>query len=273
MTEQSLSIQVVEQKEVEFYGDQVIAVRMQDGRVYVPVRPICDLLGVSWASQRNRINRDAVLSDETCNISVFVMNTQGKGQHRDMLCLPLDFVSGFLFGINADRVKAAIRDKLLRYQRECHKVLSEAFQEGRLTAETSFDDLLTQLDNEAVQAYKIAQAVMKLAQNQILMEARLVGRLDEHEQRLEALESQSQDTSQSVSEDEASQISQAVKAVAITLGKQTKRNEFGAVYGEMYRKFGITSYKLLPRSKFQDAMTWLTEWYQSLHDDQVGLPF
>ena len=73
-----------------------------------------------------------------------------------------------------------------------------------------------------------------------------------------------------VTEDQSSQISQAVKAVAITLAKQTKRNEFGAVYGEFYRKFGVTSYKMLPVEKFDTAMRWLSDWYQSL---EGSVPF
>ena len=60
------------------------------------------------------------------------------------------------------------------------------------------------------------------------------------------------------------QISQSVKAVAIELGKQTKRNEFGGVYGELYRKFEITSYKALPSAKFEECLAWLTEWHQTL---------
>ncbi len=32
--------------------------------LYVPVRPICENLGLSWGSQRNRIYRDEVLRDE-----------------------------------------------------------------------------------------------------------------------------------------------------------------------------------------------------------------
>ena len=99
------SLSVIEQKTVEFYGDEIIAVRAQDGSVYVPVRPICDLLGVSWSSQQNRINRDEVLSEVAANISVFVTNTQGQEQHRSMLCLPLDYISGFLFGLSAGRVR------------------------------------------------------------------------------------------------------------------------------------------------------------------------
>jgi hypothetical protein len=63
------------------------------------------------------------------------------------------------------------------------------------------------------------------------------------------------------------QISQAVKTVALALGKRTKRNEFGAVYGELYRKFGITSYKMLPAKKFEPAINFLTEWHQNLEGD------
>jgi len=70
-----------------------------------------------------------------------------------------------------------------------------------------------------------------------------------------------------VTPDQASQISQAVKAVALALGQLTNRNEFGGVYGEFYRKFGITSYKALPAKKFDEALQFLTEWHQSLVGD------
>ena len=50
----------VEQKQVEFYGDTIIAVRAKEGAIYVPVRPICELMGLDWSSQRQRIARDPV---------------------------------------------------------------------------------------------------------------------------------------------------------------------------------------------------------------------
>jgi hypothetical protein len=189
-----------------------------------------------------------------------------------MLCLPLDYLTGFLFGINASRVKSELRDSVIRYQRECYKVLAEAFQEGRLTADPVLDELLKS-DTEAVQAYKMLQAMVKLARNQIQLEAQLgthATQLIDHEHRLEEIESTLGDTGRNVTPDQASQISQAVKAVAIALGKRTKRNEFGAVYGELYRKFGIISYKSLPASRFEEAMKFLTEWHQDLTGD---IPF
>ena len=183
-----------------------------------------------------------------------------------MICLPLDYISGFLFGINATRVKEEVRDRLIRYQRECYRVLAEAFQEGRLTADPVLDDLLRS-DSEAVQAYRMLQALVKLARNQILIEAQLhthTEQLADHDQRLEDIEATLGDTGRLVTPDQASQISQAVKAVALALGKKSGRNEFGAIYGELYRKFGITGYKQLPASKFQQAMDWLTDWHEKL---------
>lgn len=258
----------VEQKQVVFYGDELTAVSVQiknRTEVFVPVRPICDFLGVAWSPQLRRINRDPVLAAEAKGVTLMVT----PGGRQEMICLPIDYISGFLFGINASRVKEEVRERLIRYQRECYKVLAEAFQEGRLTADPILDELL-QSDTDAVQAYKMLQAMVKLARNQVLLEAQLEThstKLIDHEQRLEEIESSLGDTGRHVTPDQASQISQAVKAVAIALGKQTKKNEFGAVYGELYRKFGITSYKLLPVSRFEEAMKFLTEWYQTLVGD------
>ena len=259
------SLSVIEQKTVEFYGDEIIAVRAKDGSVYVPVRPICDLLGVSWSSQQNRINRDEVLSEVAQTISVFVTNTQGQEQHRAMLCLPLDYISGFLFGLSAGRVREDIKDKILRYKKECYQVLAEAFHEGRLTPDTDFEALL-QTNSPAAQAYKTFQAMAKLARHQLILESRL----DQHEERLEQLESVIGDPGRFVTPDQASQISQGVKTIALKLGKKSGRNEYGAVYGELYRKFGITGYKQLQASKFQQAMSWLNEWRENIEGD---LPF
>lgn len=255
----------VEQKEVEFYGDEIIAVRTTDGAVYVPVRPICELLGVAWGPQYRRINRDTVLSEEVKSVAVASMEGD-RLVTRDMQCLPVDYISGFLFGINADRVKPELKERIIRYQRECYKVLAEAFHEGRLTADPTFDDLLA-ADSPAAQAYKMATAIMQMARQQLLLEAQVnqhTSRLDDYEERLELVESTLGDPGRFVTPDQAMQISQAVKMVAMELGKRTKKNEYGAVYGQLYRQFAVTSYKQLPGSQFEQAMSWITDWYKRI---------
>jgi len=117
---------------------------------------------------------------------------------------------------------------------------------------------------------------MELARNQLLLEAQLEThdvRLDEQSRRLELVEATLGDTGRQVTPDQASQISQAVKTVAMKLSKASGRNEYGGVYGELYRKFGITSYKQLPAAKFDEAMNWLNEWRGALSNDEDGLPF
>jgi hypothetical protein len=257
----------VEQRTILFYEDEITAVRMEDGRIFVPVRPIVERLGLNWSGQRLRLLRDPVLQEEQ---RVCVIHTLRRGP-QEAICVPLDYLSGFLFGISADRVKPEYREDVIRYQRECYKVLSEALYEGRLVTDLTFDDLLQTADPGAVQAYQIAQAVLRLAKNQIMLEARLSGRLDHHESRLVAIESKLDDPERHVTPEQASQLSQAVKAVAIELGRKSGRNEFGAIYGELYRKFGITSYKMLPARRFAEAIRFLTEWHESL--TEAGGPF
>ena len=252
----------VEQKEVEFYADTIVAVRLADGSVHVPIKPICDLLGVDWGGQYRRVQRDPVLSEVIQRIDV----TSIRRGAQAMICLPLDYVSGFLFGLNAERVKPELRQRVILYQKECYKVLAEAFQEGRLSADAVFSELLEQ-DTDAVQAYKLLQAMVKLARNQILVEARLNSqdnRLDNYEKRLEQVELALGGSERTITPDQAMQLSQAVKIVAMELGKRSKRNEYGSVYGQLYRQFAITSYKQLPASQFDAAMSWLTGWYKQI---------
>lgn len=259
----------LEQRDVLFYEDEITAVRVRrddETQVFVPLRPIVELLGLDWSGQLRRVRNDAVLSQE-----VQAVRVETAGGPQEMPCLPLDMLNGWLFGINANRVKEEVRARLVRYQRDCYRVLYEAFEEGRLAtgADATFQELLQQSDSQAVEAYRMLQAMIKMARNQIIIESRLGvqgERLEEHERRLEQLEERF-DAGDSVSESQASQISQAVKAVAMQLSKQTGRNEYGGVYGELYRRFEITSYKLLPANRFDEAMDFLNQWYASLTGD------
>jgi len=64
---ESQALVPVDEQSVEFYGDAIIGVLVEvasERRIYVPVRPICENLGLAWGSQRNRIYRDEVLREE-----------------------------------------------------------------------------------------------------------------------------------------------------------------------------------------------------------------
>jgi hypothetical protein len=185
---------------------------------------------------------------------------------QESYVLRVDLVPLWLTGINTKALDEEKRPKLERFQKEAAKVLWQAFQSGRLTADPAFADLLER-DTAAVRAYKTALAVVEIAQQQVILEAQL----QDHERRLEQIEATLGDPARTITPEQASHISQAVKAVAMALGKKTGRNEYGGVYGELYRRFEITSYKQLPASRFDSALSFLTEWYRDVTGS--GPPF
>jgi hypothetical protein len=254
----------VKQRALDFYGDNLTAIRANDDRIYAGLTQMCNALGLDPQGQRRRIERHAVMSKGLKGVD----NLSTPGGTQSGYVLRVDLVPLWLSGIRVSAVKEDVRPKLKRFQEEAATVLWEAFQEGRLTADPTFDDLL-QNDSDAVQAYKMAVAIMKLARTQIMIEARLDSnqeQLTDHEQRLEQIETQL-GSSGTITPDQATAVSQAVKAVARALGKQSGRNEYGGVYGELYRRYRIPSYRELPAAKYDDAINWLGDWLESLTGD------
>jgi hypothetical protein len=86
---------------VDFYGDGIPVAQTPDGGLYVALRPITDHLGLAFGSQRNRVLRDRVMAPRART----VLMTAADGRQRDLLCLPLDLLPGFLFGVTTGRVR------------------------------------------------------------------------------------------------------------------------------------------------------------------------
>ena len=127
MTEEKAMVPVEEQT-VLFYEDEITVVVVgADGAeqlIYVPLRPICEYLGIDWSSQRRRITNDPVLSRRARSVAVTATEAGGR---REMTCLPLDYLNGWLFGVSTNRIKDdSIRERLIRYQDECYSVLAKS---------------------------------------------------------------------------------------------------------------------------------------------------
>ena len=65
-----------------------------------------------------------------------------------------------------------------------------------------------------------------------------------------------------VTEDQAAEVSQAVKALAALLTDDASggRNPYQAVFGELYRRFGVSSYKNIRADRLPDVLAWLEDW-------------
>lgn len=106
---------------VDFHGQSLVAVLI-DGQPYVAMKPICENIGLQWNGQFERIKRNPIMNE-----GIRVTRTPSKGGDQETLCLPLDMLNGWLFGVDVNRVREEIRPKLMQYQKECFGVLFRHF--------------------------------------------------------------------------------------------------------------------------------------------------
>jgi len=91
--------------------------------VFVPIKPLCEALGISHAAQTEVIKNNPLTAS-----TVSLNETVGSdGKVREMLHLPIQYVFGWLFGIDVRKVKPEAADALIAYQMECYRVLYKAF--------------------------------------------------------------------------------------------------------------------------------------------------
>lgn len=109
--------------EIDFYGDTIIARRTGPGPrdVEVSLRRMCENLGVDFSSQLAKLKRRPWAVVAQCP------TTGADGKTYSMTMLSLRSVASWLTDIEADRVAAHVRDKLVRYQLEAADVLADHF--------------------------------------------------------------------------------------------------------------------------------------------------
>lgn len=100
-----------------------ITIVQEGSDIFVPIRPICDALGVDFSGQRRRIMSDPILGSVVDEKSA----TASDGKNYMMVCLPFEFVFGWLFTINPDKVKPEASEAVIRYKRECYHALYAHF--------------------------------------------------------------------------------------------------------------------------------------------------
>lgn len=82
------SLTIIEQREVAFYNDELIAVRASDGQVYVSVRHLCEAVGITRQPQVRRITEHHVLSKEYAGGTIMIPPGRrgGVGSSRQGCC-------------------------------------------------------------------------------------------------------------------------------------------------------------------------------------------
>ena len=261
-------LEPIDEREVDFYGDSVTAVLVEtpEGpQVFIPIRPLTEILGLDRTAQFRRINRNRVLHEVSRTVLI-----RGRGLNpQDMVCLPLDFLYGWLFGLEVDRIKLELQERVYLYQRECYRVLAAAFQQATPTLTTPSPEV-----TELVKTRDMYRAMALMADEQIVLaertddaHARLdrAGQVVKHiDQRLARVE-QRLDPANFVTEEQAAAVSQRVRELGLALTAHDKsKNHYQGIFNELYRRYRASDYKHIRQGQFADVMAFLDEWGQAL---------
>ena len=145
--------------------NNVEIVVVENGTKLVPIKPICEALGISFEPQFTRLKSDPNLSS-TITLSVTVA---ADGKSREMACIPLKYVFGWLFQIDSRNVKEDAREAVQRYQKICYDVLYDHFDrqtEFLKQRQLAVDVSITEYD-EARRSFKDAEKIMQAARQKL----------------------------------------------------------------------------------------------------------
>lgn len=96
---------------------------MNGSEKMVPVKPLCEALGVSSNKQIEKIKSDAFLS----STATLRLSVGADGKDREMFCIPFKYIFGWLFTINPKNVKEESQETVMKYRVECYDVLYKHF--------------------------------------------------------------------------------------------------------------------------------------------------
>lgn len=110
---------------IDFHGEVVyLVVHPEIGKPFVPVKSLCAQLDIAWGPQHRKLTADSDLWGCT---HMVIPSPDGP---QTMTCLPLENLNGWLFSIQAARVKQEFRERLRTYQKECFQVLDAYWRTG-----------------------------------------------------------------------------------------------------------------------------------------------
>lgn len=129
-------------------GVDIVTVE-RDGEIFVPIKPVCEAIGVDAKAQRAKLQEDEFFA----STGAIITSVAADEKARNMFCIRLRDVYGWLATIHPGKVAPEAREAVARYRRECYDALYEHFTcSMRRTIETNNleIDLLKQVAEDAL---------------------------------------------------------------------------------------------------------------------------
>ncbi len=289
-TDPNRALAVVRQDTIQFYADSLTGALADDNELYVPLNQLCDCLHLTYSAQVQRIKRTEALKDGLPLIRL----TAQDGRQREVLCLRVDLVPGWLATISTRSIaNQELRAKIVAFQRELYRVAWAVFGPERAAVmpagrvESLAREMAVILDrmeaiDQAVSALydmlgeqsNVTKAISVLVeglQSELTALRADVGHLEERtaksfkiaSDKLRGIELKLNPGTRIIDE-QAARLKEGVNHIATEMRKRGTANPYGQIWGAFNHYFNVPEYRSLPQGKFGEALDWLTRWETDL---------
>jgi hypothetical protein len=269
--------------EVVFEGDHLVVVHLEGEGLAVPVREICQALGLDVDTQAAQIRDHEVLSR-----GLRMVRVRYGDRMRSLTAILHKYIPFWMATISPGLVGEAVRPKLIRYQLELVEVLA-ALYGGNLAPVTPTDPdsptaALQQQFLTALQEVRLAREALVAAQERFLTDVqRQETRLTSVEQIVDSqlttlggqiarLESQIAGHT-TITGPQQETLKRAIQRIAARYQQKTGQKIYDRLFSQFCMDLGTPRYDGLPAGRYPDALDWLRR--QAAHylpDDPDALP-
>lgn len=214
-------------------GTELVAVFRPDEGMAVPVRLVCEMLGLNLRSQSEKLRKHAVLMQGLRRDMVPL-----NGRMTEIVVILHKYIPFWLATISPEQVNDVARPKLVLYQTELVDLLAQLYLQRSGQQATPEQRQLGQLSAEIRQLIAAQQA---------------------SEQRLERVETIIDDLEQHipVTPAQAEYLLRTIKQLAARVEQRTQRKVYDMLFARFKSELGIPRYDALPAFKYEQALSWL----------------
>jgi hypothetical protein len=142
------------------FNEKKIHFFKKKGTYWIIVKSVCEALNVDYERQRKRINEDPILGSAPSNQTVQML---GEDQRRTYLCLPEEYIYGWIFSIQSNS------EELLAYKKKCYHVLFHHFH-GIITEQT---ELYLEISKEKKKSADYENKLLEIPEYQEFVDSKM----------------------------------------------------------------------------------------------------
>jgi P22_AR N-terminal domain/ORF6C domain len=247
-----------------FYEEEFSAYVI-DLKVYIPVRRICEALGIDPSSQYRRLKEDEVTKEQMLQLEI---ETEGGKQESN--CLEARRLPYWLGGIDSARIKDEVkRKKIIAFKKDMADVLWATYRSYILPEDliAESDSRLPKMEQEYLQliadAEQLRQAINDGETHRKELETQ-VGDLQNRMGRLEA----TLVLDNYINEAQQERFRRMVGALGAVLNAKGQKSAYRDVYRAVYKNFQVPKYSMLTTRQWPKVIEFLVSWYRNVSLDQ-----